>query len=156
VFLGAGGAAQSVAAVFLAKGAQKEQLTVIARRTRPWTAAAGRFIAADDAAFEALGRKAVAEATLLINATPLGLDPHETHLIPFDWLHNRLVVYDMIYAAETSLMKAGRERGARVVGGLGMLVHQGAKSFEIWFNRPAPADIMLRAAEAELKRRRVS
>jgi shikimate dehydrogenase len=43
-------------------------------------------------------------------------------------------------------MRQARESGARVVGGLSMLVHQGARAFELWTGLPAPLQVMRRAA----------
>jgi shikimate 5-dehydrogenase len=43
------------------------------------------------------------------------------------------------------LMEDAASAGARCANGLGMLLHQGALSFEIWFNRPAPLEVMRRA-----------
>ena len=48
----------------------------------------------------------------------------------------------MYAAAPTKLMLAAEEAGARAANGLSMLLHQGALSFEIWFNRPAPLEVM--------------
>ena len=62
----------------------------------------------------------------------------------------------MIYHRETALLKAALAAGARAIGGLGMLVHQGARSFEIWFNRKPSIDVMREAAREELKRRQTT
>jgi len=43
------------------------------------------------------------------------------------------------------LIEDASAMGARCANGLGMLLHQGALSFEIWFNRVAPLDVMRRA-----------
>ena len=60
-------------------------------------------------------------------------------------------VYDMIYnPAETALLKAAKAAGCRASNGMGMLLHQGAKAFEIWTGQPAPLDVMRRALEAEV------
>jgi len=51
----------------------------------------------------------------------------------------------MIYdPAETRLMKLAKERGAQIVPGIEMFVHQAARQFEIWTGKPAPWDDMLR------------
>jgi shikimate dehydrogenase len=57
----------------------------------------------------------------------------------------------MIYnPAETPLLKAAKAAGCRTANGLGMLLHQGAKAFEIWTGKTAPIDVMRRALEAEV------
>jgi shikimate dehydrogenase len=55
-------------------------------------------------------------------------------------------VYDMIYRpAETKLLKSAKKARCKTANGLGMLLHQGAKAFEIWTGRKAPVDVMRRA-----------
>jgi shikimate dehydrogenase len=62
-----------------------------------------------------------------------------------------MLVYDLIYhPSETPLMAAARDAGAAVLGGLPMLVYQGAASFELWTGHTAPVDIMLNAARAAI------
>ena len=57
----------------------------------------------------------------------------------------------MIYnPAETALLKAAKAAGCRTANGLGMLLHQGAKAFEIWTGKPAPLDVMRRALEQSI------
>jgi shikimate dehydrogenase len=63
-----------------------------------------------------------------------------------------MLVYDLVYhPAETALMAAARERGARVIGGLAMLVYQGAASFELWTEQEAPVEVMFDAAREALR-----
>lgn len=60
-----------------------------------------------------------------------------------------MVVLDMVYTPKwTDLLNAGRAAGATVVGGLSMLLYQGARSFELWTEKPAPLDVMRRALES--------
>ena len=61
------------------------------------------------------------------------------------------LVVDIVYAPEeTPLLRAAREAGLPVLGGLPMLIHQGALAFELWTGRPAPLDAMREAARAAL------
>jgi shikimate dehydrogenase len=90
---------------------------------------------------------------LLLNATPLGLKENDP--LPLDEkqfpLRQARAVYDMVYRpAETGLLKAAKAAGCKTANGLGMLLHQGAKAFEIWTGQPAPLDVMRRALEAEV------
>ena len=87
---------------------------------------------------------------LLLNATPLGLKPGDP--LPLDEkqysLRQARAVFDMIYnPAETPLLKAAKAAGCKTANGLGMLLHQGAKAFEVWTGKPAPLDVMRRALE---------
>ena len=88
---------------------------------------------------------------LVINATPLGmasaaLESRRISPIPASLLRPTHLVYDTVYTAgRTPLLLAAEEAGARASNGLSMLLHQGALSFEIWFSRPAPLDLMSNA-----------
>jgi shikimate dehydrogenase len=80
---------------------------------------------------------------LVVNATPIGLDPNDPPVLPGTLLAPHLLVYDTVYArARTPLLTAAEQAGARGANGLSMLLYQGARSFEIWFGREAPIDAM--------------
>ncbi len=90
------------------------------------------------------------EMDLLLNATSLGLKPGDGS--PLDErefsFKQAAAAYDMIYQpAETKFLAAAKAAGCRVANGIGMLVHQGAKAFEIWTGKSAPVDVMRRAVE---------
>ncbi|MDB6150968.1 MAG: Shikimate dehydrogenase [Chthoniobacter sp.] len=76
---------------------------------------------------------------LVINCTPVGMKSTDPSPLSPSILAPHLLLYDTIYTAHrTKLMQAADEAGARSANGLSMLLHQGALSFEIWFNRSAP------------------
>ncbi|WP_395747553.1 shikimate dehydrogenase [Prosthecobacter sp.] len=81
---------------------------------------------------------------LIVNATSLGMKPTDGRLLPGDALEARHLVFDMVYRAggETPLLADARRAGAKTVDGLSLLLHQGAISFEHWFDRPAPLKVM--------------
>jgi shikimate dehydrogenase len=85
---------------------------------------------------------------LIINATPLGMASASPELrrvspVPVSLLRPNHLVYDTVYTAgRTPLLLAADEAGARGANGLSMLLYQGALSFEIWFARPAPLEVM--------------
>jgi shikimate dehydrogenase len=86
---------------------------------------------------------------LLVNATSVGMKNSDPALIPQGLLTANLMVYDAIYAGgKTRLVADAELAGARASNGLSMLLHQGALSFEIWFNRPAPLAVMRAALQA--------
>jgi shikimate dehydrogenase len=90
---------------------------------------------------------------LILNATSLGLKPGDAS--PLDEkqfsLKQTRAVYDMVYRpAETKLLKAAKKSGCKTANGLGMLLHQGAKAFEIWTGKAAPLDVMRRALEQNI------
>lgn len=88
------------------------------------------------------------QVDLLINATSLGLNPNDP--LPVDEqkfsLKNARAVYDMVYRPnETAFLRRAREEKCRSANGLGMLLHQGVKAFEIWSEKPAPIEVMRQA-----------
>jgi len=90
---------------------------------------------------------------LVLNATSLGLKPDDP--LPLDErqfpLSQARAVYDMIYRpAETPLLRAARAAGCQTANGLGMLLHQGARAFELWTGQPAPLAVMRRALEENI------
>lgn len=99
---------------------------------------------------------ALARASLLVHATPVGMWPEVEALppIPVEVLGPDHVVYDIVYnPPKTLLRRLAEERGATTVGGLGMLVHQGALSLQMWIGQPPSrtAPIMAEAARAFLR-----
>lgn len=85
----------------------------------------------------------LAQTDLVINATSLGMRRTDPPLITPGLLTPNLMVYDTVYAAgDSRLIEDARAAGARAANGLSMLLHQGALSFEIWFNRAAPVEAM--------------
>ena len=98
--------------------------------------------------------KELANCDLLINCTPLGmkhsqdeeLSPVKARSIP-----TGILVYDVVYnPPETPLLREAKQAGAKTLGGLSMLVHQGAISFELWTGKQAPVDLMLKVAQDAL------
>lgn len=95
---------------------------------------------------------------LVINATSAGLKPADAPPIDLASLPRPRAVFDMIYnPAETKLLAQARALGIPAANGLGMLVHQGARSLQHWIkaatgraDAPIPTDVMRAAAEASL------
>ncbi|HVN20805.1 MAG TPA: shikimate dehydrogenase [Dongiaceae bacterium] len=90
---------------------------------------------------------------VIINATPVGMgNTRETPLQ--DKEINARYVFDMVYdPAETRLLKLAKERGAQIIPGIEMFVHQAARQFEIWTGKPAPWDEMFRVVLLALQDR---
>jgi len=78
-------------------------------------------------------------AALLVNTTSLGMKGQPPLVLDLAPLPHAAVVADLVYVPlETDLLKAARARGHRVADGLGMLLHQAVRGFEVWFGkRPA-------------------
>ncbi len=95
--------------------------------------------------FDEAGSAAV---DLVVNATPLGAHGEELPLPP---LHADLLVVDLLYRpSSTPMQTAARAAGVPAFGGLGLLLHQAALSFELWTGQPPPLAVMSAAALAEL------
>jgi shikimate dehydrogenase len=96
-------------------------------------------IAWDDTAM----RAQLADIDLIVNATLLGMNPNDATPLPARLLAPHHMVFDCVYGpSKSALVRAADEVGARGVNGLSMLLHQGALSFSIWFEREAPIDAM--------------
>lgn len=76
---------------------------------------------------------------IVVNATSVGMHPHDHLELPVAELAPRHLVCDIVYRPlHTPLLCAARSQGARTIDGLGMLLHQGAKAFEIWTGHSFP------------------
>jgi shikimate dehydrogenase len=161
LLLGAGGAARAVVVAMRRAGAAR--LTVANRtldRARAVAALAGDDLAADVVTLDAddAGLRAAAEAAaVVINATSLGMAggpaPEESPL-PADCFVRGQVAFDLVYVPErTPFLSAAEAAGALPVGGLAMLVHQGAESFRLWTGIEPPLQVMFAAARATLRER---
>lgn len=89
-------------------------------------------------------RTALLDAHVLINATSVGLRPDDQLLFDPALIHPSTLVYDTIYnPPQTRLLIEAKQNGCqKTANGLTMLLHQGARAFELWFNRPAPLELM--------------
>ncbi len=87
---------------------------------------------------------------LIVNATSLGMKPGDDTLVPPGALRPHHLVLDMVYRADgspTPLVAGARTAGAKTADGLVLLLHQGALSFEHWFQREAPLGAMQRGLQ---------
>jgi shikimate dehydrogenase len=157
--VGAGGGARGVVYALCETGADE---VVVLNRT-PARAAALVADLAPSAGSTALRAGMLApdaleeharQADLLVNTTTVGMWPHvEASIWPADRaLPADLAVCDLVYRPlETRLLYQARAAGAKAIDGLGMLIAQGALSFEMWTGQWPPVDVMRAACEAILK-----
>lgn len=101
-------------------------------------------------------KKALPEADVIINATPLGLKEKDPLVVPASWIPAakgpKKLFMDLIYnPAVTPFLKIAKRKGHRTLNGLGMLFYQGALAFQYWTKRPVPVAIMRRALLEALK-----
>jgi len=89
---------------------------------------------------------------LIINTTSVGMKRTDPEVVPASLIDPHHLVYDMVYApARTRLIADAEAAGARAANGLGMLLWQGALSFEFWFNQEAPVEAMRQGLLASLE-----
>lgn len=87
---------------------------------------------------------------LVVNCTPIGMKESDPELLSDGVFNGKQFVFDLIYnPAETKLLKTAREKGCRTINGLGMLVYQGALSFERWTGVKPDTEIMFRKIKGE-------
>jgi shikimate dehydrogenase len=129
-----------------------EWIRILARYKTKALALAGEVRARTGAIVEGGGiedsAKNIHAADILVNATPVGMSPNiGASPVPAEALHAGLLVFDLVYNPErTQLLSDAERAGARTLGGLPMLVYQGAESLRLWTGREAPEALMMEAA----------
>lgn len=160
LILGAGGSARGVVQALLRAGVAE---LVIANRTleRAETLAelaANRGVHARPIRLDGLQTGNVPEGTdLIVNCTSLGMHhgpDEDASPLPASQIPPSALVYDLVYNPMlTPLLREAHSVGALTLGGISMLVYQGAASFELWLERPAPVSVMMDAAMSAMRER---
>ena len=149
--LGAGGSSRAVIFGLLERGIKRVHL---ANRTAERSQAladqfgtAVRPIAWDDI------NRVLPGAGLLVNTTSLGMHGQPALALDVSLLPPAAIVADLVYVPlETGLLKEARARGLKTADGLGMLLHQAVRGFELWFGQRPQVTAELRAlVEADLR-----
>jgi shikimate dehydrogenase len=149
--LGAGGAARAVVFGLIERGIKTVHL---ANRTiERAQALAEKFGASVQSAGWDEVAKLLPRAKLLVNTTSLGMHGQPRLEIDVSLLPENAVVADLVYVPlQTELLAAAQTRGLKTADGLGMLLHQAVRGFELWFGRRPQVTPELRAlVEADLK-----
>jgi shikimate dehydrogenase len=129
VILGAGGATR--AAIIALKDAGAGEIVLTNRTAATATTMAGAF-GLRSVPWEERD-EAVMGANLLINTTSLGMVGKPPLTLDINGLSDGAAVHDIVYAPlETELLAAARQQGYVTVDGLGMLLYQAQKAFELW------------------------
>lgn len=142
---GAGGAARAVIAALIEVGVPEIRL---ANRTRARAEALRADFGAKVHVQEWVQAEAMIEdAATVVNTTSLGMTGKPDLVLPLSTLSPKAVVTDIVYTPlKTQFLIEAEERGATVVDGLGMLLHQAAPGFERWFGQRPEVDDATRAA----------
>jgi shikimate dehydrogenase len=150
--LGAGGAARAVVFGLVERGIKRIHL--VNRTVERAQSLADQFGASvDPSAWDNIDAL-LPRAGLLVNTTSLGMHGQPVLQIDVDRLPPQAVVNDLVYVPlETPLLKAAKARGLKTADGLGMLLHQAVRGFELWFGQRPEVTSELRAlVEADLTR----
>ena len=159
LIIGAGGAARAIAFQFGYSGGEivianrtGERADRLARDVRSGLSELGKTPSIESIGLGALPEK-IADADILINATSVGMHPDvDATPVPAGLLRPGLAVFDIVYnPRRTRLLLEAERKGATIVEGVRMLVHQGAEAFSIWTGRKPPVDVMVAAVVRELR-----
>ena len=151
VIVGAGGASRGIASVLAESGAR---LTILNRSleraehlARQVLKNTGKAIIVIELSNKNL-KQAIGKAEILINATSVGMNPNiEETPVPATLLRSGLTVYDVVYnPVRTRFLHEAEAAGAATIGGLDMLVWQGALAFEKWTGQKPPVALMKKEA----------
>ena len=102
-----------------------------------------------------LNEKSLTDTDIVVNCTPIGMRGHSftQSPIPKSSLHEDLIVMDLVYnPLKTRLLQNAHDIGCKTIDGSSMLVHQGARSLEIWTGQKAPVEVMRSAVQDALER----
>lgn len=151
VILGAGGASRAISYILAENGAgltilnRKQELDWAVDLAHRISGDFGKEVKALELTTEYL-TAALSGATILINATSVGMTPNDdASPVPADLLRPELAVFDIVYnPIRTRLLREAEEAGCRTSGGIDMLAWQGALAFEKWTGQQAPLDMMRR------------
>jgi shikimate dehydrogenase len=150
--LGCGGAGRAVALMAALNGAQSIALAdVDAAHIENLSAEIGK-LAPQTGIFQCLERTVQIEfcrkADLVIQASPVGMKKEDPSLLPPEAFRAGQRAFDLIYMfPETAFLSTAKAAGAQIANGLGMLMHQGARAFNIWTGIEPDTGAMRKALE---------
>ncbi len=155
LLLGAGGAAKAIAFSFAQEARSLCILNRVPEKALVLADALNRMFNKEiegDALSPSAVQKNVQNSDILVNATSVGMHPNVNQsIVAPQWLKPNLAVMDIVYnPAETKLAKDAKAAGAKVIGGVEMLIYQGAASFKIWTGKLAPIEVMRKEALKKL------
>ncbi|WP_456426013.1 shikimate dehydrogenase [Desulfurobacterium sp.] len=151
LLIGAGGSGKAVAFALLKRGAGR---VIIANRTLDRAVALSEKLKSygdvEAISLEDVER-VLSSADLIVNTTSVGMRETDPPLFDYEVIPPSVVVVDIIYKPfKTELLKVAEGKGAKIINGLGMLVHQGARAFRIWTGKEPPVDVMKRVILEQL------
>ena len=143
VLVGAGGAARAAMAALVEAGAEIRIINRTADRARKLAADFGAEVGIYDYARDA---EALDGASLVVNATNLGMDGVPSADLDLSRMNTDGLVFDMVYVPlQTGLIRAARAQGLKTADGLSMLIGQARPAFEAFYGAPPPNEPDVRA-----------
>lgn len=154
VVLGAGGAARAAVYGLALDGARVTVVNRTPQKAQLMLADLQLSAGVKNVEVKTLDEAVELNPSLIVNCTSVGMWPNVDESpwingVPFP---TGVTVYDMVYRPSlTKLMRQAEAAGGQVIGGLGMLVRQGATAFTLWTGVEAPVGVMFEAAQAALQ-----
>jgi shikimate dehydrogenase len=150
--LGCGGAGRAVALMAAKEGAKSLVLADIdagrVQRLQDEITSLAPSVGIVQALDEASKIELCRECDLVVQASPVGMKKEDPSLLPPEAFRAGQRAFDLIYMyPETAILATAREAGAQIANGLGMLLHQGARAFEIWTGVEPSVPAMRKALE---------
>ena len=136
--LGAGGAARAVVFGLLSRGAK---VTIFNRTKEKAIELAKEFNCLSG---DLNNQEEIKNFDIIINTTSVGMKPLENQTpISIKYLTEKQIVFDIVYVPyDTKFLREAKKRGAKIIHGVEMLLHQGTAQFEIYTGHKAPEEVM--------------
>jgi shikimate dehydrogenase len=154
IILGAGGAARAAVYGLASEGAHVIVVNRTPQKAQVMLADLEISAGLRNTTVKTLDEAAEMDVSLIVNCTSVGMWPKvdESPWIEGVLLPKGVTIYDMVYRPETTvLIRQVEANGGQAIGGLGMLVRQGAAAFTLWTGQPAPIEVMFDAARTALR-----
>lgn len=150
--LGCGGAGRATALMAATNGAKSIVLADIDAERVQRLEDEIKALAPEMVIFQALEKvpqiELCRDCDLVVQASPVGMKKDDPSLLPPEAFCEGQRAFDLIYMyPETAFLTTAREAGAEIANGLGMLLHQGARAFEIWTGTAPSVPAMRQALE---------
>lgn len=155
LLLGAGGAARAIA-VALARAGIKElyihnrshdRAEILSQHIDHHFTYCSPHVLED---YQTRSREDLEKMDIVVNATTLGLNPTDPIPVSPIFFKEGTLFYDLIYHGQTNWLEMAKKSKMETLNGMGMLVHQGALSFELWTGKKAPLETMKNALQHQL------
>lgn len=151
MIIGAGGAARAIAFSLALEDVEKIFITDIIDKKARALSSEVTIKTSKEALYIKDLKEGIDEVDILINATTLGMKKGDPLPISPKLISQRLLVYDIVYNPPlTPFLREAKAKGAKTLGGIGMLLYQGALSFKIWTGQEPPIDVMKKAIEGKI------